>query len=361
MRSPRRRRHHGPAAGTRPGRQPWSIFHALAGLRSGRCAWGLGSAGRASAWHAEGRRFETARLHKKRGSGERGGGLLRGRARLRMSSRSTSTPRVRGHLLPTELGRLSTGVKTRGSSVRSRGWARRRRYGQGTIPAGGSFDTGQRSSQECAPDSQSGNRGFIHIQSGLLARSSPHWAGTVTAGACLDVAGSILVGSPMGVRLTASPGVLATEMRVRPLHSQLVALLPQLEEGAGPNPARSRFDSEAGHHAAVAHQVERRPGTTEAPSSNLGGGSRFVVVLRWGSQPRPGSCGFDSRSGYAWGCSSEGKSGALATRRTGFDSPQLHKVIVGQGSLFAGSRWFPICTWCTWCAGGATAITATPP
>jgi hypothetical protein len=39
-------------------------------------------------------------------------------------------------------------------------------------------------------------------------------------------------------------------------------------------------------------------------------------------------------------------------------------VIVGQGSLFAGSRWFPICTWCTWCtwcAGGATAITATPP
>jgi hypothetical protein len=68
MRSPRRRCHHGPAGGTRPGRQPWSIFHAPAGLRSGRCVWGLSSAGRASAWLAEGRRFETVRLHKKRGS-----------------------------------------------------------------------------------------------------------------------------------------------------------------------------------------------------------------------------------------------------------------------------------------------------
>jgi hypothetical protein len=131
----------GPPRGQRPGHHPWSIFHAPAGLCPGRCAWGLSSAGRASAWHAEGRRFETVRLHKKGGvpvpsASRRSGtgrdgqgrrtsasprasgrvqlcgwlphlpgwppetlesatrGWSRGRARLRTSSRSTSTPRV---------------------------------------------------------------------------------------------------------------------------------------------------------------------------------------------------------------------------------------------------------------------------
>jgi hypothetical protein len=132
----------GPPRGQRPGHHPWSTFHAPAGLCPGRCTWGLSSAGRASAWHAEGRRFETVRLHKKggvpvpsasrpSGTGRDGQGRRtsasprasgrvqlcgwlphlpgwppetlesatrgwsRGRARLRTSSRSTSTPRVR--------------------------------------------------------------------------------------------------------------------------------------------------------------------------------------------------------------------------------------------------------------------------
>ena len=50
----------------------------------------------------------------------------------------------------------------------------------------------------------------------------------------------------------------------------------------------------------------------------------------WCRRPREGKMSVRVRPG-AWGCSSEGKSAALARRRMGFESPLLHKVVLDEG------------------------------